>query len=360
IPNLVVWKNFSPRLGFVYQLTEDGKTIIRGHYGRYVEFLSAGTFNSPGPYNPDFNAYYWDGSDWVNYLHVPGNLAWGVDPNLKAPYSDLFTIGIEREIVPDLSLGIQGVYKKTKNDMSFWNVGAIYEQVPLVSPDNGETYMVYNQTNLGANEYIITNPPDFGLTYKGIIIDIGKRYSHNWLLNASVSYSRSEGLGIQSTDYNNYQSSVIAHVGYSVGRDRNNYLNADGLMTNDRPWHFKLQFAYNFPFDILFGAHFQYMSGRPYIYYVRVYPDQGVRTIIAEPRNNDDRFDSISQLDLRLEKTFRIYNNVRFSAMVDVFNALNAGTVLYWASHRFYSSSYQVPSRMMTPRQFQIGLKIQF
>jgi len=172
--------------------------------------------------------------------------------------------------------------------------------------------------------------------------------------------SRTEGLGLQSTRIDNYQSGIIAHVGYSVGRDRNNYLNAKGLMLNDRPWHFKLQFAYNFPLDILFGAHFQYMSGRPYVSYVRVYPDQGVRTIIAKARNNDDRFDAISQLDLRLEKTFRLYNNVRFSAMVDVFNALNTATVLNWASHSLYSSSYQVPSRIMTPRQFQIGLKLQF
>jgi len=362
IPDLVVWKNFSPRIGLVYQITSDKKTIMKAHYGRYIEFLSAGTFNAPGPYNADWYAYYWDGGQWVEYLHVPGTEAWGVDKKLKAPSADLFTLGIEREIIADLCVGIQGIYKKEKNLISFWNVGGIYEQIPMVSPHNGKTYMVYNQINVGTNKYEITNAPEHYLLYRGLVFTLIKRYSNNWLLNSSLCYSRSEGLSLSQVamEEGTYQSGIVAHVGYSKGKDPNDYLNVEGLTVNDRPWQFKLQFAYNFPLDILFGIHFQYMSGRPYADWVRVFPNQGPRWILAEPRNNEKRLPSLSLLDIRLQKSFLLYKGLDLSAIIDIFNALNVDTVLAWASTRLISDSYKIPSVIVTPRQFQLGIKIEF
>ena len=365
IANLVVWSDFSPRLGFVYQLTSDGKTVIKAHYGRYVSALAPSMFNGPGPYVSDALGYFWDGTDWVNFVSIPGNQYWGVSPNLKAPYSDLISFGLAREIIPDLSLDIQGIYKKEKNLLAYWNTGGVYEQVPMVSPDNGQTYQVYNQVNTDTNTFEIINPPGFEYIYKGIILSLSKRHSHGWLLNASLAFSRSEGLGLSTTatveGYETYQSGIISHVGYvTPSMDPNQYLNARGLLINDRPWHLKIQFAYDLPWDLLFGASFQYMSGTPYSTTVRVYPDQGQRRIIAEPRNDDDRMEPIQILDFRLEKTLTVYRNLRLGALLDVYNALNSGTVLGWASYSIVSSAFQEPARMLAPRQVQLGLRLQF
>ncbi|KKN18227.1 hypothetical protein LCGC14_0957900 [marine sediment metagenome] len=60
---------------------------------------------------------------------------------------------------------------------------------------------------------------------------------------------------------------------YTAGKDPNDWINAEGLMTMDRTWVFKLQLAYNFPWDILASVNYQRMSGRPYALIVRVYPD---------------------------------------------------------------------------------------
>jgi len=365
IPNLIVWSNLSPRLGFAYQLTSDGKTIFKGHYGRYISALSPCMFNGPGPYASDLLGNIWDGTSWVNFLRIPGSLYWGVNPNLKAPYSDLFSLGFAREIIPNLSIDIQGIYKKEKNLMAFWNIGGIYEQVPMVSPDNGQTYMVYNQLNGGTNKFEITNPPGFEYTYKGVILSLSKRFSHGWLLNASLAFSRAEGLGLATTSstegFETYQSGIIAHVGFvTPSMDPNQYVNAKGLLKNDRPWHLKIQFAYNLPWDVLFGASFQYMSGVPYSTTVRVYPTQGQRTIIDKQRNGHDRMDALKVLDLRFEKILTLYRNLRISALIDVYNALNGDTVLGWASYSIVSSAFKDPARMATPRQIQLGLKLQF
>jgi hypothetical protein len=142
--------------------------------------------------------------------------------------------------------------------------------------------------------------------------------------------------------------------------DPNQYVNAKGLLKNDRPWHLKIQFAYNLPWDVLFGASFQYMSGVPYSTTVRVYPTQGQRTIIDKQRNGHDRMDALKVLDLRFEKILTLYRNLRISALIDVYNALNGDTVLGWASYSIVSSAFKDPARMATPRQIQLGLKLQF
>ncbi|MGB6866139.1 MAG: hypothetical protein WBE11_10650 [Candidatus Aminicenantaceae bacterium] len=49
----------------------------------------------------------------------------------------------------------------------------------------------------------------------------------------------------------------------------------------------------------------------------RVYPDQGRREILQKPRNNDERFDPWSMLDLRFQKSFNIYKTWRLDAIID-------------------------------------------
>ncbi len=42
----------------------------------------------------------------------------------------------------------------------------------------------------------------------------------------------------------------------------------------------------------------------------RVYSDQGRIEILQKPRNNDERFDPWSVLDLRFQKSFNIYKDL--------------------------------------------------
>lgn len=249
--------------------------------------------------------------------------------------------------------------------MSIWNIGAEYEIVPRVSADDGKTYMVYNQLNLGQDVYQVTNPEGFGQTYKGLIFAFNKRFSHNWLLNGSVTVSRSEGL-INSNGSNlegnaaAQQNTVIGAIAYNTGKDRNDYLNAKGLLPNDRPFFLKLQLGYVFPLDISASLNYQYMTGIPYATRVRVETAQGRRRIFSEPRSGKNRFAPLNMLDLRLMRAFTFYRSLRLSAMFDVFNVFNINTVTDYATVDLWSTSYKSPLAIPRPRRAQVGLKLEF
>jgi hypothetical protein len=72
---------------------------------------------------------------------------------------------------------------------------------------------------------------------------------------------------------------------------------------------------------------FRYQQGYPYARGIAGTLNYGSQNIPAEPLGTF-RMENIIQLDFRLDKRFKLTDRITLSAMVDVFNALNANTEL--------------------------------
>ncbi|TRZ89887.1 TonB-dependent receptor [bacterium] len=353
--NILNMNVFAPRFGLAYQLTSDHKTLLKASYGRYYEATRHDAWSYPGPAVSDYSVSYWDGS-WVPWYTIPGEMGYIIDPKLKNPYADTFSLGLERELRPNLSVGATFIYKKEKDLIGWEDRGATYEQISLVSPDNGKTYTVFNKTSdLGSTEYWITNPSRYGQTYKALIFSFAKRHANNWQLFSSLTWSKAEGINIVS----NLTTSWALATRGKFGKDPNDYTNAGGPLSHDRTWIFKLQASYSFPWGIMASMNFLYQTGRPIPMFTRIYPDQGQRQILAEQRG-PHRYKPWNLLDFRLQKTFNIHKSLRLDAMIDVFNLLNSATVTDYRSLNLWAQAYNEPSSMFNPRRLQIGLKMKF
>ena len=150
--NIFDFKTFSPRLGATYQLTKDGKTVLRANYGRYYMPLAVEFLRRFGPDMPttviDYQVYMvpWavadaDGNGYidnhgvsgVNELreavrYLPGQTPIGgytqeqdsswtlqVADNVKDTYTDQFSLNLERELFKNVSLSATYIYKHTAN-----------------------------------------------------------------------------------------------------------------------------------------------------------------------------------------------------------------------------------------------------
>jgi len=358
--DMINWNSFSPRIGLVFQITSDQKTLLKATYGRYYDKNLMDNWNYPGPGVTDYVAYYydWDLEQYVHWYTIPAEGAWVLDPDLKHPYADLFSVGIERELLPDFAISATYVYKKQGNLIGLKETAGIYEEVDMVSADNGQTYTVFNQLNVGTVEYFITNPPDYEQIYQAFMLTLYKRYSHNWMLNASLTYSKSEGLNNLGKATGSSQQAIVWYGDY-LGRDPNDYINARGRMPSDRPWILKIQAGYTFPWDILASFNWIYQTGRPYLSFTRFSLDQGRQKVITEPRG-DNRFPNWSLMDFRLQKTFNITDTVKFHTIFDVWNILNANTDTGYGTYDMWKDHYLETNGIFYPRRLQIGFRLQF
>ncbi|MBN1223374.1 MAG: TonB-dependent receptor [Candidatus Aminicenantes bacterium] len=364
IKDLITTSTWSPRIGFVYQLTSDHKTLLRASYGRYYDGLHMSNWNWPGPHVTDWNMYYYDyyQEKFELWYTVPGSMGYAVDPDYKIPHADQFSVGLEREFFQNFSMGANFIYKKEKDLIGWQDRGATYEQVTRISPDNGKEYTVWNLTSpLDSHDYWITNPPEYEQSYRALILTLTKRYANNWMLNASLTWSKSEGLN--NVAHTDFQEATIYSAG-KFGKDPNDLINAKGLLQFDRRWMFKLQASYQFPWEILASINYVYQTGTPAFSLVKVFglnQDVGAGTIIlAEPRNEKHRLDPWSMLDFRIEKSFSLFGTAKLSALFDVFNVLNANTATGLASYNAWADNYLQPNWIFFPRRLQIGIRLDF
>lgn len=353
----------APRIGITYDVFGDHSTALKAHYGKFYEGIFSAYFYNLDPNHSDFVLYYVPQyGQLIELLRWPYEQTYSIDENIKHPYMNQYTVGLEREIMKDVSISLTYIHRENKDLIDAVNYTGIFTQTTVTDPYNGQEYTVWNETNPGSDKYIITNPkkgayPVVGFTpyreYDGFEVVLNKRFSNRWQLLASYVYGKATG------NYdNNFWGGTGSNVGQSsVFKDPNYQINAEGHLTYDPTHMLKLQGTVILPLDISFNFYFSYISGNTYTRRLRVYLNQGGRYIFTEPRGSR-RLPTQKNLDLRIEKIFRFGENFRAGLIVDIFNVFNTGVAT-----RVYTvagPNFENVTGLNYPRGFRAGIRFFF
>jgi len=371
----------APRIGFTLDVFGDHTTAVKAHFGRYYHGMIATFYLHFKPQGPRAK-YQWVDNDWQLLYSDPWEEKYTLDPNLKMPYMDQFTIGFERELAKDFSIGVTYIHRDNYNLMSRVNLTGIWEPMQWTAP-TGKTFTVYQRINPGDNKFLITNPQageDYGAAfpdivsrtptrnYRGLQFTFAKRYSNRWMMQASYILSKAEGTDDNSWgDYAENRSSMLGScVSYSNPNWQINYF---GTLSYSPTHIFKIMGAWDIPvINTTFGAIFNLFSGKNYTKELllpdSIDPDpvaEQSNIWIYEERKGGYREPTQTNLDLRLEKFFML-GKFRISAMVDIFNALNSNAE-HSLEHRDDPRSdfpFQYVWEIKLPRTFRLGFRIEF
>lgn len=338
IRNIVKWNTAGPRVSAIYDLMGDGKTAVKGSYGRYYYILSTG---GGGVSNVNHNANYSEQYGWndangdhkfqlgeqtgvpvVSAVVVNGQVATSIDPNFRRPYTDEYTASLDRELMTDTKLSVVMTYRREKFQQVTINPDNPYASTLSAAVDPGPdgivgtgddaSYGYYARTS-SANKSVITNDPTLLQSYKGVELTVTKRMSKRWQMLAGYTLSKTEIGGV------------------SLNTSPNLLINANGNVTDpngpDRPNQFKMTGMYILPWrDVSVSGNLSIQQGVPITRQIaRNVGFSTVQIINLEPLGST-RLDPLTKIDLRVGKMIR-FGRRSFEASVDVDNLTNADTV---------------------------------
>jgi hypothetical protein len=409
------WSDLTPRVSAIYDIMGDGRWAAKASYSRYAEslgtrFVGALNVNSPGRedwdwFDPNGDGLFQfgeqlqcgeaDPADCFRNDNFPG-VTTGIDPDLYAPMTNEFTVGLEHEIIDNVLVSVTGIFRGRNDDTGNVNIGRPFGPMitnekciaectptfsdgsprPLEDPwvpvetvdpgadgiigtgDDGGPITVWalDPDTFSTNLNLTTNVNQWGFDdytdYKGVSFVVSKRWSDNWQLLASYDYGRGYVQG--------------------VGTSPNGLFNARREeLFGSRPHNFKVTGNYLIaePIGVNLGLFVRAQSGEP-VRATYTYDDSvieppngpferqsntGINIDNRGEGNNGrpSREDFVTIFDFRAEKQVTIgrYGVVHF--YFDVFNMFNSNTTteFRWG----LGPRYQEIQDILPPRVIRIG-----
>lgn len=350
-----------PRIGFVWDPFDDGRSAVKVHWGRYHEKMFGYLFDREASGHaviPDQDCYYdSETGDYTDCDEPTVKLA--TMGNIKHPYADEAVLSLERQLGGTMAVGLDYINRKFRNLVAMVNVNEDYELlVARNNPLTGRDLQFWN----------LLSPPVFVLQtvkgayrdYESVTLRWDKRYSHSFWARASVVWTDLKGNSMKNNSYE-----------YEF-EDRNGFINAEGRLDRFSKWEYKLSAAVDLPLNVTFSGYFSYLSGWYWTPYVRIrgldYNASTGNYLWLTPRGSRQLPDR-KLLDLRLAWRTTLANT-KLTLALDAFNVTNEDTVLRvagrWGDYRISSerwtrsSSFGQPTRIERPREVRASIRLEF
>jgi hypothetical protein len=283
-----------------------------------------------------------------------------LDRETRAPRTDEFSIGVDREVGRRLAVAMAYVRKDGANFIGWTDTAGQYVEGAQVLPD-GRTMPVFRLVNAPADRrFLMTNPDGYSLTYNGLVMVVEKRRSDGWQVFGSYTLSRAYGL--QPSSGTSAAGPQVSSVGppnaLTFGRDPNDLTNARGRLPNDRPHIFRVMGSVEVPrTGFVLAANLQHFSGKPWAATTQITLPQGDLRVLLEPRGSR-RLPSQSLLDLRVSRTITFGGRARIELLLDLFNALNDTAEEGLATDNLFNQNFGQAVAFVDPRRVMVGVRL--
>jgi hypothetical protein len=397
------WADFSPRAGLTYALDQGRKTLVRASFAMYSSQLDTGTVGYANPSgNQGWAEYPWrdlngDHFATVNEVTItPAPLSTGggfnpaaptavtsanqIDADLQAPRSWEVVAGFDRELAPNFAVSISYTHRHYDRFLTYPRNGmtpADYIPGLLVTgttPD-GQAYSVQTfvpivaKVTAGRNGRTITNDDNYSQQFDGVELAATKRLSNRWMLRIATGWNNHreyydgtahvvdpENTGVASGQITRLDVGTLVDGGQYASRSAGS---GNGDIFINGKWALNVSALYQLPWQMEAAATLFGKQGTPYPLYRSVALGQdGAQRVLISPTVDDQRFENLWNLDLRLAKTVRAGgSNMVFTA--DLFNVFNSNTELN-RQRNLGSARFHELTDYLSPRVLRFGLRLGF
>jgi hypothetical protein len=380
------FNSVAPRVHAAYDVTGDGKTVVKGGWGRFAHmryddevnmansniFLDS-TFiwhdsNGNNAFDPGEVNFDRNGPDFVDTTVLgSGAYAFAVpNPDEKQPMSDEWSASVERQLIPNMAVRVTGIYSRTFNNYRVRNnlrPPEVYT-IPIRNSDPGPdgvlrtaddpgtaiTYFDYPAAYRGAafQQPMLVNDRSADESYRSFEAAVSKRMSNRWQLMASYSATKLH-IPFTPTTAGFFTVNLPA-------LDPNAEINASD---DNWEWLSRISGAYVLPADVQISANFEHRSGTPWARTVSVRGGQQIPslTVRVEPIGTR-RLPNLNLLNMRAEKSFRLPSGQRLALRLNLYNALNVNTVL--TVNALSGAAFGRPTSIAPPRVAEVGVSYTF
>ena len=370
---LNVWNTVAPRIGATFDVSGDGKTMLKANYGRYWWNPGAELSATANPNPPIWQRrHVWTDSN-TDRVWQPGEegrlisaLGAGATSTIAADLRDTRTEEIagwlEREVAPNF--GVRGgfVWRTERQLYQLLNANQPFSafNVPVTVPDPGPDGLAGTADdgpaiaawNL-APQYVglpvrnvLMNVPDARTNFYTWEVTATRRLNRGWSAVASLSHTTSYAQANVLFDTNFRQNQLPVTPNDLINTSASGQEKSTDVAA-------KLTASWEAPLGLKVSPVYRFQAGQNFGRTIVASLNYGNVRVPAEPLDAR-RQDNVSLIDLRVERATRI-RSARLSPFVDVYNLTNTNPIqnTSWSS----GSSFLRPLAIVPPRVWRVGAK---